>query len=85
MATCKDCLHYCVCTFHITENEYKRCPHYDPIADVVEVVRCKDCTWWEARTYGSTIGRCENPCNGLRDEYVEDADFCSYGKRKEGE
>ena len=56
-----------------------------PTADVVEVVRCKDCAWWEARAYGSTIGRCESPCNGLRDEYVEDDDFCSYGKRKEGE
>ena len=35
MATCKDCLHYGVCTFHITGNEYKRCPHYAPTADVV--------------------------------------------------
>lgn len=54
-----------------------------PTADVVEVVRCKDCVWWEARTYGSTIGRCENPRNGLVSEYSDHTDFCSYGERKE--
>jgi hypothetical protein len=54
-----------------------------PAADVVEVVRCKDCVWWEARTQGSWIGRCENPRNGLVSEYSENDDFCSYGERKE--
>lgn len=51
--------------------------------DLVEVVRCKDCMWWEARAYGSTIGRCENPRNGLYNEYSDDTDFCSYGERRE--
>lgn len=55
----------------------------EPTADVAEVVRCKDCVWWEARTFGSTIGRCENPRNGLVNEYSEETDFCSYGERKE--
>ena len=55
-----------------------------PIADVVEVVRCKDCMWWYPREYGSVIGRCENPYNGLATEYIEEDDFCSYSKRKEG-
>ena len=50
----------------------------------IEIVRCKDCVWWEAHRYGSTIGKCENPTNGLRDEYVEDDDFCSYAKMKGG-
>ena len=54
-----------------------------PAVDVVEVVRCKDCVWWEARTCGSCIGRCENPRNGLVSEYSEGNDFCSYGERKE--
>ena len=54
-----------------------------PTADVVEVVRCKDCVWWEPHVYGSTIGRCENPRNGLANEYSEDDDFCSYVERKE--
>ena len=55
-----------------------------PAADVVEVVRCKDCMWWYPREYGSVIGRCENPYNGLATEYIEEDDFCSCGKRKEG-
>ena len=56
-----------------------------PAADVVEVVRCKDCQWWEARSCNSFIGRCENPLNGLFNEYTDDEDFCSYGERKEQE
>ena len=55
-----------------------------PTADVVEVVRCKGCMWWYPREYGSVIGRCENPYNGLATEYIEEDEFCSYGKRKEG-
>lgn len=55
-----------------------------PAADVVEVVRCKDCMWWYPREYGSVIGRCENPYNGLATEYIEEDDFCSFGERKEG-
>lgn len=53
-----------------------------PAADVVEVVRCKDCQWWEARSCNSFIGRCENPLNGLVSEYTDDEDYCSYGERK---
>ena len=33
MATCKDCLHYGICVFHLTGDENQKCPHY--IADVV--------------------------------------------------
>lgn len=35
MATCNDCIHYGICTFHITGNENEKCPHYTPTADVV--------------------------------------------------
>lgn len=34
MANCKDCIHYGICTFHITGNENEKCPHYTPTADV---------------------------------------------------
>lgn len=43
-----------------------------PTADVVEVVRCKDCTEWDSK-------ECE--CShwyGFREN-----DFCSYGERRE--
>lgn len=52
-------------------------------ADVAPVVRCKDCQWWEARSFGSLVGRCNNPLNGLVSEYLDDEDFCSYGERKD--
>ena len=56
-----------------------------PAADVVEVVRCKDCkhsvkyTCRNDACFSFTICR-------LRDSYsvgVEEDDFCSYGERKE--
>jgi hypothetical protein len=53
-------------------------------AGYIKVLRCKDCVWWEQRTHGSTIGRCENPHNGLFHEYSDDTDFCSYAKMKGG-
>ena len=37
MATCKDCVHYDICTFHITENENEKCMHFKNKADFVEV------------------------------------------------
>ncbi len=45
-----------------------------PTADVVEVVRCENCSFWDD-------GRCEGIRNGLVMEYTEPRDFCSYGKR----
>ena len=43
-------------------------------ADVVEVVRCKDCVW-----HG------EKYCNNLNVWGCKDEDFCSLGRRKETE
>lgn len=54
-----------------------------PPADVVEVVRCKDCkySYWEKQTAISEVLKCGTH-NGLNDE-VDFCDFCSYGERKE--
>lgn len=49
-----------------------------PAADVVEVVRCKDCKYWDGE------GRCEGIRNGLILEYTDRLDYCSYGERKDG-
>lgn len=52
-----------------------------PTADVVEVVRCKDCEHFKAYSdplkgfYGQCLVR---ECN------IGETDFCSYGVRKEG-
>lgn len=50
-----------------------------PTADVVEVVRCKDCKYWNN-------GYCEGiPFCGDDASYIEtqETDFCSYGERKD--
>lgn len=44
-----------------------------PTADVVEVVRCKDCKY-----FVSEVCRCDLALNFSRGD-----DFCSYGERKE--
>ena len=56
----------------------------NPFADVVEVVRCKDCKW------GDTIGSYGCYCQNIKtpwfnDEfqiYTDKDDFCSYGERR---
>lgn len=54
-----------------------------PAADVVEVVRCKDCRhytpWSDNHDYGYGI------CDFHEGENVINRGFCSEGKRKEGE
>ena len=54
-----------------------------PAADVVEVVRCEKCVWWERCNSTGLRGSCQNPKNGISLEYTDNTDFCSYGERKE--
>lgn len=78
MATCKDCIHFDVCDAIKEERGIpmpipKYCKCFKDKADVVEVVRCKDCKHRNPNGY-----KC------LRDNLWHDTDdFCSYGKRKE--
>lgn len=49
-----------------------------PSADVVEVVRCKDCKWWDSEEHNCVI----------RDSYGWDykpTDYCSYGENAEAQ
>ena len=69
---CKECIHYQMC--HSTDIDAP-CAAYKNKANVVEVVRCKDCRFWDN-------GRCEATVNGLVREFTEETDYCSYGKRK---
>ena len=39
--TCDDCIHYGICTFHLTGNEWSKCFHFKNKADVVEVKTVK--------------------------------------------
>lgn len=77
MATCKECIHYDICIFHIKDNENEKCPHFKIAADVVPVVRCKDCDHLEK------YGFCFKNINGLSGYKKPKADdFCSFGERK---
>lgn len=75
MPRCKGCIHDSVCNRDVGYG-YSVCPHYKT-ADVVEVVRCKDCVH-------CTVGYCCRDIKGRSQMHFmgEDA-FCSYGERKE--
>ena len=55
-----------------------------PVADVVEVVRCKDCEYFKSIDYN--LNKCEEHSDGWGDHtvYVGEDDYCSFGVRKEG-
>lgn len=48
--------------------------------DVVEVVRCKDCKYWQDNNGGYP----HEECRWGHGETPDANDFCSYGERKEG-
>jgi hypothetical protein len=52
-----------------------------PDADVVEVVRCKDCKWYAPNNEGSWIGCAFDTRHP--DDVPKVDDFCSYGERKD--
>ena len=53
-----------------------------PSADVVEVVRCKDCKYYrhDVDKDGGSWDCCSE-----HGEFVTPTDYCSYGERKDGE
>ena len=53
----------------------------NPFADVVEVVRCKDCRYW--RSDGECIMHSNYTINAIYG--ADENDYCSYGERKDGE
>ena len=54
-----------------------------PTLDVSPVVRCKDCRSWAIERIGDVVGWCNNP-SGI-DDCCHQEDYCSYGRRKDGE
>lgn len=82
MTTCKDCVHYELCKYNAYQEAYyfgkdkeiyisidnnSACKFFKPVADMVKVVRCKDC--WKRYKH-------------CFDKTLEDNDYCSYGERK---
>ena len=62
-----------------------------PAADVVEVVRCKDCVYsremdkYEREIYLSNCVGCTMHSKSYHGVIMQDDDFCSYGERKDEE
>ena len=78
--TCDDCIRYPACIFHLIGHENEKCPNFLNKANLVEVVRCKDCE------YGSDEGGGYYCCTAYPDGiggYIRGESFCSYGERKE--
>ena len=56
----------------ITLEEYEKL--CEPLRNVVEVVRCKDCKYY----YSTEIATASIMCS-----HMHEGDFCSYGERRE--
>ena len=97
MASCKDCIHNHLC-LSADDTEYidfetlmYDCKKFINKADVVVVVRCKDCKYFKPLADGSWINqnRKDGICYALvnfhdSERYCVRPDhFCSYGKLKE--
>lgn len=54
-----------------------------PTADVVEVVRCKDCKWWDITDRASTLTPNVCRCKRVSRLWMESDAFCAYGERRE--
>lgn len=90
---CKKCLHYQVCA-EVMKNqlmirekmlheENAKCEHFFPAADVVVVVRCKECKYRGSRL-NVPIG-VRYSCNAHILPYCKPNDYCSYGEEMDGE
>lgn len=56
-----------------------------PTADVVEVVRCRDCIYYQKMATGGLCMCGDKKTSYAADFYPKENDFCSYGERKDGE
>lgn len=95
VAKCDECIHNSVCYMQEVCNDIEEwlrefgCDHYRRTADVVEVVRCKDCVSSEMYEFGcSGVKRlaCVEKEDGVVRfaQAVDPMGYCSYGKRKDG-
>lgn len=79
MLTCRDCLHYPMC--YLVGGTVKDEPCMNFVRDdVIEVVRCEDCVFWQDNNGGYP----HEECRWCKDETPDAYDYCSYGMRKDG-
>lgn len=66
-------------TYNVTAQSYI---NTQPTANMVEVVRCKDCKWW--KSIFSWNGKEHKVCvRESAEPPRESDDYCSYGERRE--
>ena len=56
-----------------------------PTVDAVKVVRCKDCKHYKPQKKSAHWENRANYCNRIVTIKMQLDDFCSYGKRKDGD
>ena len=56
-----------------------------PTVDAVKVVRCKDCKHYKPQKKSAHWENRTNYCNRVVTIKMQPDDFCSYGKRKDGD
>lgn len=84
MAECKDCLHKKVCFKQTIRKDLTpkgfelNCDNFIS-KECAEVVRCKDCRYWQDNNGGYP----HEECRWGKEETPDEDDFCSYGERKE--
>lgn len=86
--TCKDCDRRIVCRYYtqwvnVEQVETDRCQYFKNKADVVPVVRCKNCKYRGAML--SVPKGVFYTCKKYLLPYCKPDDYCSYGERKDGE
>ena len=83
MARCADCIHHFICETlkgKVKDTWAEKCVAYMNKKNCVEVVRCKDCKYYEiGKDY---LPYCNHWDGGIAD-YPREDDFCSYGERKD--
>lgn len=82
---CGDCIYYPICGQWVEESETfpeieGGCKVFKSKADFVEVVRCKDCKYYETDIWdGEILCGCGNS-SGLNDDKPDG--YCCYGERR---
>ena len=89
MKTCKDCIHYNVCDYQKMINHkvsQSVCKKFKNESNWKEVVRCKDCKYYEQGDLLAPNKFCFRLVH--KGEHIgfnfSDDDFCSYGVKMDG-
>ena len=87
MTECNKCFHYTVCNGDVGFG-YAECPEFTSKENTIEIVRCRDCVYWQETCkdpiFNLVWGQCKCPESPYRhEEDISSNDFCSYAYRRE--